>query len=208
MNFHNVEFVTSYGKIEQMPKNEDKVEIAFAGRSNVGKSSMINKIFNRKNLARVSAVPGKTSTINFFKLENVIFADLPGYGYAKVAKNDKLRWASLIEGYFHTDRNIALVMQLVDMRHKPTDDDLMMIEFLIESEIPFVIVLTKKDKLKKMQQIKRLEELKTEIPYGDQITMIPFSSLTGDGVDEIKEIIEDLASETDDENMEDDYDNC
>lgn len=208
MNFHNVEFVTSYGKIEQMPKNDDKVEIAFAGRSNVGKSSMINKIFNRKNLARVSAVPGKTSTINFFKLENVIFADLPGYGYAKVAKNDKLRWASLIEGYFHTDRNIALVMQLVDMRHKPTDDDLMMIEFLIESEIPFVIVLTKKDKLKKMQQIKRLEELKTEIPYGDQITMIPFSSLTGDGVDEIKEIIEDLASETDDENMEDDYDNC
>ena len=205
MNFHNVEFVTSYGKIEQMPKN---VEIAFAGRSNVGKSSMINKIFNRKNLARVSAVPGKTSTINFFKLENVIFADLPGYGYAKVAKNDKLRWASLIEGYFHTDRNIALVMQLVDMRHKPTDDDLMMIEFLIESEIPFVIVLTTKDKLKKMQQIKRLEELKTEIPYGDQITMIPFSSLTGDGVDEIKEIIEDLASETDDENMEDDYDNC
>ena len=208
MNFHNVEFVTSYGKIEQMPKNDDKVEIAFAGRSNVGKSSMINKIFNRKNLARVSAVPGKTSTINFFKLENVIFADLPGYGYAKVAKNDKLRWASLIEGYFHTDRNIALVMQLVDMRHKPTDDDLMMIEFLIESEIPFVIVLTTKDKLKKMQQIKRLEELKTEIPYGDQITMIPFSSLTGDGVDEIKEIIEDLASETDDENMEDDYDNC
>ena len=208
MNFHKVEFVTSYGKIEQMPKNDDKVEIAFAGRSNVGKSSMINKIFNRKNLARVSAVPGKTSTINFFKLENVIFADLPGYGYAKVAKNDKLRWASLIEGYFHTDRNIALVMQLVDMRHTPTDDDLMMIEFLIESEIPFVIVLTKKDKLKKMQQIKRLEELKTEIPYGDQITMIPFSSLTGDGVDEIKEIIEDLASETDDENMEDDYDNC
>lgn len=208
MNFHNVEFVTSYGKIEQMPKNDDKVEIAFAGRSNVGKSSMINKIFNRKNLARVSGVPGKTSTINFFKLDNVIFADLPGYGYAKVAKNEKIRWASLIEGYFHTDRNIALVMQLVDMRHKPSDDDLMMIEFLIESEIPFVIVLTKKDKLKKMQQIKRLEELKTEIPYGDQITMIPFSSLTGDGVDEIKEIIEDLASETDDENMEDDYDNC
>ncbi|MEG1448278.1 MAG: ribosome biogenesis GTP-binding protein YihA/YsxC [Oscillospiraceae bacterium] len=208
MNFHNVEFLTSFGRIDQLPKNDDKIEIAFAGRSNVGKSSMINKIFNRKNLARVSGVPGKTSTINFFGLENVIFADLPGYGYAKVAKNEKVRWASLIEGYFHTERNIALVMQLVDMRHKPTEDDLMMIDFLIESEIPFVIILTKKDKLKKMQQIKRLEDLKTEIPYGDQITMIPFSSLTGDGVDEIKEIIEDLANETEDTNMEDNNDDC
>lgn len=202
MNFHNVEFLASYGTSKQLPKNDDKIEIAFAGRSNVGKSSMINKIFNRKNLARVSAVPGKTTTINFFRLENVIFADLPGYGFAKVSKSEKLRWSDLIEGYFHQDRNLALVMQLVDMRHPPTADDLVMINFLIESEIPFIIVLTKKDKLKKMQQIKRLEELKKEIPYGDEITMIPFSSENGDGVDEIKAIIEDLASEDDGEENE------
>lgn len=202
MNFHNVEFLTSYGRIDQLPPNDDKIEIAFAGRSNVGKSSMINKIFNRKNLARVSAVPGKTSTINFFTLENVVFADLPGYGYAKVSKSEKARWAELIEGYFHTNRNISLVMQLVDMRHSPTKNDLMMIDFLIESEIPFIIVLTKKDKLKKTQQQKRLEELKKEIPYGEDITMIPFSSLNGDGVEEIKDIIEDLAEEANDENME------
>lgn len=195
MNFHNVAFLASYGTSKQLPACKDKIEIAFAGRSNVGKSSMINKIFNRKNLARVSAVPGKTTTINFFGLENVIFADLPGYGFAKVSKSEKLRWSDLIEGYFHQDRNLALVMQLIDMRHAPTSDDLMMIDFLIESEIPFIIVLTKKDKLKKSQQQKRLEELKTEIPYGDQITMIPFSSLNGEGADDIKAIIEDLASD-------------
>ena len=194
MNFHNVEFISSYGISKQLPKNDGKIEIAFAGRSNVGKSSMINKIFNRKNLARVSAVPGKTTTINFFRLENVIFADLPGYGFAKVSKSEKLRWSELIEGYFNQDRNLALVMQLIDMRHAPTADDLVMINFLIESEIPFIIILTKKDKLKKMQQLRRLEELKQEIPYGDQITMIPFSSETGDGVEEVKAIIEDLAA--------------
>ena len=162
MNYHNVVFETSFGKASQLTKS-DLVEIAFAGRSNVGKSSLINKIFNRKALARVSAVPGKTATINFFKLENVRFADLPGYGYAKVSHGEKQRWSDLIETYFNSDRRIGLVFQLVDMRHSPTKDDLMMINFLIENELPFVIILTKKDKLSKKQQDERLQALQSEI---------------------------------------------
>ena len=198
MNFHNVQFETSFGRFEQLPKS-DLMEIAFAGRSNVGKSSLINKIFNRKQLARVSAVPGKTATINFFRLENVRFADLPGYGYAKVSKGEKQRWARLIDGYFRSDRDIGLVFQLVDIRHKPSADDLQMIHFLIENEFPFVIILTKKDKLNKAELSVRLDALQTEIPYADQVTMIPFSAITGEGVEEIKAIIEEVAAEENDE---------
>ena len=192
MNFHNIAFESSYGRFDQLPPS-DVAEIAFAGRSNVGKSSMINKIFNRKQLARVSAMPGKTVTINFFRLENVRFADLPGYGYAKVAKSEKQRWAQLIEGYFNDGRNIQLVFQLVDMRHPPTADDLQMIDYLIEHEFPFVV--TKRDKLSKKQQADRLAALQQEIPYADQITMIPFSAETGEGVEEIRSIIEEIAAQ-------------
>lgn len=194
MNFHNVEFESSYGLLHQLPAS-DRIEIAFSGRSNVGKSSMINKVFNRKQLARVSSMPGKTVTINFFSLENIRFADLPGYGYAKVAKTEKSRWAKLMEGYFASQRNIGLVFQLVDMRHPPSRDDLTMINYLIEHELPFVIVLTKQDKLSTREQAQRLESLQQEIPYADQITMIPFSAQTGHGVDQVKEIIEEIAAE-------------
>lgn len=197
MNYNKVEFKASYGKFNQIPKSE-KLEFAFSGRSNVGKSSLINKIMNRKSLARVSAMPGKTITINFFSLENIYVVDLPGYGYAKVSKTEKQRWAGLIEGYLHDDRNLALVFQLIDFRHKPTADDLMMIDFLIESEIPFVIVLTKADKMKKREREERRAALMNEIPYADEITMIEFSAETGEGVDKIREIIESVA-EADDE---------
>lgn len=197
MNYNKVEFKASYGKFNQIPKSE-KLEFAFSGRSNVGKSSLINKIMNRKSLARVSAMPGKTITINFFSLENIYVVDLPGYGYAKVSKTEKQRWAGLIEGYLHDDRNLALVFQLIDFRHKPTADDLMMIDFLIESEIPFVIVLTKADKMKKREREERRAALMNEIPYADEITMIEFSAETGEGVDKIREIIESV-SEADDE---------
>ncbi len=194
MNFHNVKFETSFGLFSQLPKS-DMIEIAFAGRSNVGKSSLINKLFNRKNLARVSAVPGKTTTINFFRLENVRFVDLPGYGYAKVSKSEKARWAGLMEGYFNDNRQLELVVQLIDMRHPPTKDDLQMINFLIDNEFPFIIVLTKRDKLTKNQQAKRLKELETELPYFDQLTVIPVSSENGEGIEELKEIIEEVAQE-------------
>ena len=194
MNFNKADFLTSYGKFSQLPKS-DRPEIAFAGRSNVGKSSLINKIFNRKSLARVSATPGKTVTINFYALEYIHSVDLPGYGYAKVAKTEKQRWAGLIEGYLQADRELDLVFQLVDFRHPPTADDILMINFLIDSEIPFVVVLTKADKLKKTQRQERLKALKTELPCGDQITVIPFSAETGEGVEEIRGIIEEVAAE-------------
>ena len=194
MNYHNVVFETSFGKASQLTQS-DLVEIAFAGRSNVGKSSLINKIFNRRALARVSAVPGKTATINFFRLENVRFADLPGYGYAKVSHGEKERWGDLIETYFNSERRIGLVFQLIDMRHAPTKDDLMMVDFLIENEFPFVVVLTKKDKLSKKQQEERLRALQTELPCADQIHMVPFSAMNGDGVEELRAIIDEISQE-------------
>ena len=194
MNYNNVVFETSFGKASQLTQS-DLVEIAFAGRSNVGKSSLINKIFNRRNLARVSAVPGKTATINFFRLENVRFADLPGYGYAKVAQAEKQRWSDLIETYFNSDRRIELVFQLIDMRHPPTKDDLMMVDFLIQNEFPFVIVLTKQDKLSKKQQEERMAALMQEIPFADQIHMIPFSAVKGDGVEQLRAIIDEIAQD-------------
>lgn len=193
MNFAAAEFKASYGVFEQLPPPE-KSEIAFSGRSNVGKSSLINRLFGRKNLARVSSQPGKTATINFYSLENLYFADLPGYGYAKVSKAEKERWNKLIGGYLSDpDRDIALVFQLVDMRHSPTKDDLSMIEYLVETELPFVIVLTKSDKLNKSERESRLEALKTELPYYDQLTVVPFSAVTDEGVEQLREIIDEIS---------------
>ena len=194
MKFNNVQFESSYGLASQLP-DSDMVEFVFAGKSNVGKSSLINKIFNRKQLARVSSSPGKTSTINFFKLENARFADLPGYGYAKVSKAEKKRWSGLIEGYFNGSRNIGLVFQLVDMRHPPTADDKQMIDFLIDMELPFVLILTKSDKLNKTQRAARMASIMQEIEYADQMTMIPFSAVNGEGAEEIREIIEEIANQ-------------
>lgn len=194
MNFNSAEFYRSYGEYSQLPPPE-KLEIAFAGRSNVGKSSLLNKVFNRKNLARVSAVPGKTATINFYALENIYLVDLPGYGYAKVAKSDKVRWSGLIEGYLHDKRDLGLIFQLIDYRHPPTKDDLQMIDFLIESELPFVIVFTKADKLSKRERMERMEGFAKEIPYFSDITHVEFSAENGEGAERIREIISELASE-------------
>ena len=198
MNFNKAEFYASYGKFSQIPPCEG-IEIAFAGRSNVGKSTLINKLFNRKNLARVSSVPGKTATINFYKLENIFFADLPGYGYAKVSKSEKQRWSELIEGYLNSDRDFYLVFLLIDMRNAPSADDLQMIDYLIETERPFVIVLTKADKLKKSERISRMEKFAEEIPHFDEIHTVPFSSQTFEGVEELRKIIDDISSQDNDE---------
>ncbi len=194
MNYNKAEFHASYGTFSQIPACS-RMEIAFAGRSNVGKSTLINKIFNRKNLARVSSVPGKTATINFYGLENVFFVDLPGYGYAKVAKSEKRRWSELIEGYLNSGRDLRLVFLLIDMRHAPSADDLHMINYLINAELPFVIILTKADKLKVMQRKARMEAFAEEIPYFDEIHIVPFSSQTFEGVEEVRNIIEELAQE-------------
>ena len=166
MNFQQATFLASYGTFSQLPPCKG-MEIAFAGRSNVGKSTMLNKIFNRKALARVSAVPGKTATINFYQIPPVTFVDLPGYGYAKVAKTEKRRWAELIDGYLESDRDAQ--------------------------EMPFVIVLTKADKLNKSQRKARMEAFQTEIPYFSDIHVIPFSAMTREGVDEVRDVITELA---------------
>ncbi|MEE1011372.1 MAG: ribosome biogenesis GTP-binding protein YihA/YsxC [Acutalibacteraceae bacterium] len=188
MRFDKIEFTAAYGTSKQLPPSNN-AEIVFSGRSNVGKSSLINKVFNRKNLARVSSMPGKTITVNFFKGDGVYFVDLPGYGYAKREQSEKKRWADLMEGYFHSDRNIALVIQLIDMRHAPSADDMMMLNFLRECEIPFMIALTKCDKLNKTETEKRRAELEEELKDYADIKKIEFSAVKGTGVEDMKAAI-------------------
>lgn len=187
MNFNNAEFERAFGISAQLPVSED-AEIVFAGRSNVGKSSLLNRIFGRKGLARVSSVPGKTITINFYKVDGHRFVDLPGYGYAKISKAEKQRFAELMEGYFTSGRNIALAVQLVDMRRKPTADDYTMLSFFRDNNIPYIVVLTKSDKLNKTEFSSRLTAAPSEI--GDNsCTIIPFSALNGNGTEEIRNTI-------------------
>ncbi len=192
MNYNLVEFLTSYGTVPQLPKASTKPEIVFAGHSNVGKSSMMNKVFGRKALVKVSATPGKTCTINFFNSKYLHFVDLPGYGYAKRSKQEILRWAKLIEAYFHSDRDIRIVFSLIDIRHSPTGDDIDMINFLAMSELPFVVVLTKADKLSNRQLEDRLNSIRGELPFGDELHLILFSAKTGLGVEEVHKIIEEI----------------
>ncbi len=195
MRYDKAEFKAAYGTFGQLPQS-DLPEIAFAGRSNVGKSSLLNKLFQRKSLARVSSVPGKTITINFYEAEDVNFVDLPGYGYAKVAKTEKQRWAEMMEGYFNSDRNIKLVVQLVDMRHPPTKDDIMMMEFLQSNGYEFIVVMTKADKLKKKSEYNaRIENSKKEMSFVPEERIIPFSSETGAGLDTLKKFIEEYIGE-------------
>lgn len=195
MRYDKAEFKAAYGTFGQLPQS-DLPEIAFAGRSNVGKSSLLNKLFQRKSLARVSSVPGKTITINFYEAENVNFVDLPGYGYAKVAKTEKQRWAEMMEGYFNSDRNIKLVVQLVDMRHPPTKDDIMMMEFLQANGYEFIVVMTKADKLKKKSEYNaRIENSKKEMSFVPEERIIPFSSETGAGLEILKKYIEEYIGE-------------
>lgn len=189
MRFDKVKYEASYGTAQQLPASEH-IEIAFAGRSNVGKSSMLNKILNRKNLARVSSVPGKTVTVNFFDCDGIKLVDLPGYGYAKVNFNEKKRWADLMEGYFTSDRNIRLVVQLTDMRHPVTKDDLDMMRFMLSAGYDFIVVMTKSDKLNKTERTKRMEDIHTELAEFGDVKIIPFSASNGEGADEIRKAIE------------------
>lgn len=189
MNYNTAKFEKSYGLSTQLSPGNIP-EIAFAGRSNVGKSSLLNKLFNRKSLARVSSVPGKTITINFYDVDGKKFVDLPGYGYAKLSKTEKERFGGLMEGYFQQGRNIKLVVQLVDMRHKPSADDYGMIDFMQQMNIPFIIVMTKSDKLKVKEYKRRLEESQAELACAGDVKIIPFSSQNGNGLDEIKKCIE------------------
>ena len=194
MNFNEVSFEFAAGTVNQLPEST-LPEIVFSGHSNVGKSSLINKLVQRKALARVSAQPGKTATINFYRLKEFRLVDLPGSGYSKVSKAEKERWANLVEGYLSAQRNIKLIVQIIDIRHKPTKDDYDMLSFLYNSNAPFVIVLTKKDKLKKTAYEKRISEVFDELQDYEGIQLIPFSVIDGSGVDDIKEVIEEYINE-------------
>lgn len=194
MNYNKAEFERSYGLLSQLPESTVP-EIAFAGRSNVGKSSLLNKLFNRKQLARVSSVPGKTVTINFYNLDEAKFVDLPGYGYAKISKQEFNRFSDLMEGYFKTQRNIALVVQLIDMRHPLTKDDEGMINFMREMDIPFIIVMTKADKLKKRAYEERMNMARQELAFAGNVPVIPFSAVSGLGLNGIKNHIENAISD-------------
>lgn len=189
MNFNEVCFEFAAGLVEQLPES-DMPEIVFSGHSNVGKSSLINKLVQRKALARVSSQPGKTATINFYKLKEFRLVDLPGYGYAKVSKVEKERWASLVEGYFAQQRKRALIIQILDLRHPPTDDDLNMVDFLYRNGYNFAVVLTKSDKLKKTQYEKQIEYYQDIFSTIEDIRLIPFSAQTGFGNNEVKKLIE------------------
>ncbi len=192
MNFQNVTFELSAGKKGQFPES-DLPEIVFSGKSNVGKSSLINKLVNRKALARVSATPGKTSTINFYRLPECRFVDLPGYGYAKVSQKEKDRWGDLVEGYFQENRKIALVFQLLDMRHPISENDNGMIEFLLQRKLPFAVICTKADKLNQSQ--KNAQETYFSGLFSEaQIPFYPFSSVKGTGVQAVQILIEQAIS--------------
>lgn len=172
----------------------DKPEIVFSGKSNVGKSSMINRLISRKSLARVSSAPGKTASVNFYNCGYFRLVDLPGYGYAKVSKQEKEHWAELVDGFFGQERNIALVVQLIDARHAPSQDDIQMLQYLLHRNIPFIIAMTKTDKLKVTQLAKRREEVPSELSFGSNAKIIFTSAENGMGMDELKNEIANACS--------------
>lgn len=187
MKITNAEFITSVADKNKFYKTEKPI-IAVAGKSNVGKSSLINMLANRKKLAKTSVTPGRTRLINYFDFGEFVLADLPGYGYAKVSKEEKKKWANLLETFLATEK-ITLLISLVDIRHKPTEDDKMMVNYLYHYQIPFVLVATKADKLGKTKIIPALKDISAELRVGiDDITAS--SSETGLGKDKILQLIQ------------------
>lgn len=184
MNFNNVEFLISAASAKDFPASR-LPEIAFAGKSNVGKSSVINRILQRKNFARVGEKPGKTIHVNYFTIDNTcFFVDLPGYGYAKVSQKEKERWGRLMESYFAAGR-IDLGVMIVDARHAPTANDIVMANWFIESGCPFVVVANKLDKLKKSELIPNMERIREVLELPEECIVIPFSAEKGTGREDL-----------------------
>lgn len=195
MNFHKASFKAAYGTSRQLPASK-RPEVSFAGRSNVGKSSLLNKLMHRKNLAKVSQTPGKTATINFYDVDGFDFVDLPGYGYAKVAKSELGRWSDLIEGYFNQDRQFALVASLIDIRHDPSALDHHMVGFLKEAALPFAVVLTKADKLSRAQQNRQRAVISKALDLPKDTPIAVTSSAKGDGIDDLRKLIAQYVEES------------
>ncbi|MDR0920022.1 MAG: ribosome biogenesis GTP-binding protein YihA/YsxC [Oscillospiraceae bacterium] len=201
LKYNNVKFLAAYGLHSQLPPSENR-EFVFCGRSNVGKSTLINKVFNRKNLARTSSTPGKTATINFYqtntaKGERIDFVDLPGYGYAKASKDEQRRLSELLDGYFSKERLVQCVFLLIDSRRifdleKINNDDLIMINYLAEKNIPFYAVFTKSDKLNKTEKQKSYDYITNNFKNITALQMLWFSGLKNEGIEAIQEIINSL----------------
>lgn len=188
MNFQNVEFLISAASAKDFPAAR-LPEIAFAGKSNVGKSSVINRLLQRKNFARVGDKPGKTIHVNYFTLDKKCYlVDLPGYGFAKVSQSEKARWGKLMEDYFAANR-ITLGVLIVDYRHPPTNNDVTMARWFLDSGCPFVVVANKMDKLKKSELEPNLKTIREDLELPDSCPIIPFSAEKGDGRDALVKLI-------------------
>ena len=188
IRYEQVRYLASYGTVEQLPQSKAP-EVSFVGRSNVGKSSLINKLFNRKSLAKVSGKPGKTANINFFQADGIHFVDLPGYGFAQRSQAEKQRWADLINAYFTSERSHNLVIALVDIRLEAQALDLQMIDYLKGAGLPFIIALTKADKLSRQKQQAQLRKLAASFGV-DEMACVITSAQTGLGIDTLKRFIE------------------
>lgn len=188
IDYSSVHFEAAYGKAEQLPPSTTP-EVAFAGRSNVGKSSLINKLVRRKSLARTSSQPGKTANINFYEADGIRLVDLPGYGFAKVSGAERQRWADLIAGYFDQDRSFNLIIALVDIRHDAQKLDIQMLNYLDSAELPYVVALTKADKLSRSKQDQQASRLSKQLGV-PRSNMIVTSAQKGTGIDELRRRIE------------------
>lgn len=193
MIIKNVSLETVCGITSRIPDNE-LPEVAFAGKSNVGKSSLINALMNRKSLARTSAQPGKTQTINFYNINNTLyFVDLPGYGYARASEAVKAQWGKMIENYLHHSRQLQLVFLLIDIRHEPAENDRIMYDWICRNGYHPVIIATKLDKIKRSQVQKQLKLIRTSLSVEPETIIIPFSAETKQGREEIYELLDQLA---------------
>ena len=202
MIIKTVNLETVCGVTSRLPEN-DKPEIAFAGKSNVGKSSLINALMNRKSYARTSAQPGKTQTINFYNSNDALYyVDLPGYGYAKVSQTEREKWGRMIENYLKKSRQLRGVFLLVDIRHEPSANDRQMYEWIVYNGYEPVIIATKLDKIKRSQLQKQIKEVRTGLGIGPGVRVIPFSAETKQGREEIWELIEELAGLENPENKD------
>lgn len=188
------EFIGSFVSFDQLPE-DNLPEIALVGRSNVGKSSLINKVLNRKKLAKSSSTPGKTRTINYYLINGEwYFVDLPGYGFAKVSKAEKAKWAKMIETYLTKRESLKGVIHLIDMRHPPTDNDIMMKDWLMNVELPVLVVATKADKISRGAQPKHLAQIRRGLDMESGVIPIAFSAETGQGVEEVHKALEEIVS--------------